>query len=632
MSLQHRISSRLRFLSYRREWGRSTPSTGSESTTKHRSLFRLYRELFQFLEGHWLTIVFALIMLSVATLLKLVPPAATKLVIDNVLLGKPLPSGLDSRLHLPGTPKGRLIALVISVLVISVVGSVVSLWGRWRATLASKKVQVAVRRRVFDHAVRLPLHRVYQLKSGGVASLLREDAGGVGELIFSMIYNPWRALVQLVGGLIILLWVDWRLLSAAALLGPLVYLGNRLWNRRLRPLYRDARKQRQDIDAQATEAFGGMRVVRAFGRQRRESARFVGENHFMTRQELYAWQWSRGVELLWDLLLPASSGALMLYGGLRVIDGRLTLGDLMMFLVYLTMLLEPLAVLATSVTQLQSNLSGFDRVLDLLAEPREMPAHEGSLKISKRVVQGRVTFEGVDFAYPKTDAMVLRNINIDVEPGEVIALVGRSGSGKTTLCNLIARFYDPVAGVVRLDGQDLRDIDVESYRRLFGIVEQDVFLFDGTVAENIAYADRRATRARVEEAARVANVAEFIERLPDGYDTRIGERGFRLSGGQRQRLAIARAILADPPIFILDEATSNLDSHSERLIQEALATLLQGRTSFVIAHRLSTIRSADRIFVLENGAIVETGTHAELMAESLRYREMVELQRLEHGD
>ncbi len=209
---------------------------------------------------------------------------------------------------------------------------------------------------------------------------------------------------------------------------------------------------------------------------------------------------------------------------------------------------------------------------------------------------------------------MLRDIDLEVEPGETIALVGRSGSGKTTLCNLIARFYDPTHGAIALDGIDLREIEVESYRRLLGIVEQDVFLFDGTIAENIAYGDRRATRARIEQAALAANAAEFIERLPDGYDTLIGERGVRLSGGQRQRLAIARAVLADPRIFILDEATSNLDSESERLIQQSLARLLRGRTSFVIAHRLSTIRHADRILVLEDGVVVEAGSHGELMS------------------
>ncbi|SIN73407.1 ATP-binding cassette, subfamily B/ATP-binding cassette, subfamily B, MsbA [Singulisphaera sp. GP187] len=633
MALHHRITSRLRFFRYRDEWSDRTqdkarPGKG-EAAPRHRSLPRLYRELYALLEGQRRAVAVALATLSIATLLRLVPPAATKLVIDYVLLAKPLPASLPSWLPIPPAPKDRLIALVTGVFVVSVVSTACGLWGRWRATLASKRIQVKVRRQVFEHAVRLPLHRVYQLKSGGAASLLREDAGGIGELIFSMIYNPWRAVVQLLGGLIVLFWVDWRLLLGAVALGPALYWTDRLWNRRLRPLFRDVRKQRQEIDAMAAEAFGGMRVVRAFGRQRRESARFVGENHFMTRQELFAWRWSRGIEILWDLLLPASSGALLLYGGIRVLDGRLSLGDLMMFLVYLAMLLEPLAVLATSVTQLQNNLSGLDRVLDLMEEPREMVSNAGTWSIAKRSVAGRISFDAVSFAYPNTDAEVLRNVNLEVEAGEVIALVGRSGAGKTTLCNLIARFYDPTAGIVRLDGANLRDIEVESYRRLLGIVEQDVFLFDGTIGENIAYADRRATLAQVEHAARVANAAEFITRLPDGYDTLIGERGVRLSGGQRQRLAIARAVLADPRIFILDEATSNLDSESEHLIQQSLTTLMRGRTSFVIAHRLSTIRHADRILVLEGGAIAQVGSHSELMADSGLYRDMVLLQQLE---
>jgi ATP-binding cassette, subfamily B, bacterial len=240
--------------------------------------------------------------------------------------------------------------------------------------------------------------------------------------------------------------------------------------------------------------------------------------------------------------------------------------------------------------------------------------------------------ENVGFIYPGTSRSVLRDIDLQVEPGETIALVGRSGSGKTTFTNLIARFYDPTTGLIRLDGTNLRDIEVESYRQLLGIVEQDVFLFDGTIAENIAYGDRWATEARITHAAKAANAAEFIERLPDRYETLIGERGVRLSGGQRQRLAIARAVLADPRIFILDEATSNLDTESERLIQQSLATLLHGRTSFVIAHRLSTIRHADRILVLDEGAIGEIGTHEELMSSSGQYRDMVELQRLESGD
>ncbi len=637
-SFHRRIASRLRFRDYLRQYrssskGKPEPRAGL-SAVKHRSLARLYRELYQILVGHRVTLALALAGLSIATVMKLIPPAATKAVIDYVVLARPLPEAVTSWLpfSVPESPKLRLFGLVALVLLVSILGKFFGLLSRWQATRATKRVQVAVRRQVYEHAMRLPLHRVYELKSGGASSLLREDAGGVGELIFSMLYNPFQAVVQFLGGVVVLAFVDWRLLLGALLLVPGVYYSDLLWNRRIRPLFRDIRKERQDIDSQTTEVFGGMRVVRAFGRQKSESARFMGENHFMARLELHAWWLSRSIELLWEFLLPMASVGLLLYGGLQVIDGRLSLGDLMMFLVYLAMLLEPMAVLATSVTQLQNNLSGFDRVLDLLAEPREMADCPGTRSISKPAVLGRITLRDVDFIYPGTTRQVLRDINLDVESGETIALVGRSGSGKTTLCNLVARFYDPSAGAIALDGVDLREIQVESYRQLLGIVEQDVFLFDGTVAENIAYGHRSATPARIEQAARAANASEFIERLSDRYDTVIGERGVRLSGGQRQRLAIARAVLADPRIFILDEATSNLDSESERLIQQSLEQLLRGRTSFVIAHRLSTIRHADRILVLDAGAIVEAGSHAELMAGSGLYRDMVELQRIEQGE
>jgi ATP-binding cassette, subfamily B, bacterial len=604
-----------------------------QPAAKHRSLTRLYRELYRLLSGYRLTIALALAGASMATLLKLIPPAATKAGIDYVILAHPLPPGLAASIPavLTESPKTRLVALVALVLVVSILGKLLGLSSRWHTTRTTKRVQVAVRRKVYEHAMRLPLHRVYQLKSGGASSLLREDAGGVGELIFSMLYNPWQAVIQFLGGVVVLAWVDWRLLTGALLLVPGVYYSDLLWNRRIRPLFRDVRKERQEIDSQTTEVFGGMRVVRAFGRQKSESARFMGQNHFMARLELHVWWLSRLIELLWEFILPLASVALLLYGGMQVIDGRLSLGDLMMFLVYLAMLLEPMAVLASSVTQFQNNLAGFDRVLDLLAEPREMADCPGTRAVSKSAASGRINLQDVGFIYPGTSRPVLHGIDLDVEPGETIALVGRSGSGKTTLCNLIARFYDPTQGTVALDGVNLREIEVESYRRLLGIVEQDVFLFDGTIAENIAYGDRWATRAQIEQAARVANAAEFIDRLPAGYNTFIGERGVRLSGGQRQRLAIARAVLADPRIFILDEATSNLDSESERLIQQSLDQLLRGRTSFVIAHRLSTIRHADRILVLDDGTIAQTGSHGELMAASGLYRDMVDLQRLEQG-
>ncbi len=389
----------------------------------------------------------------------------------------------------------------------------------------------------------------------------------------------------------------------------------------------------------ATETFGGMRVVRAFGRPRTEARHFVTRTHLMIRQELHAWWWMRGVDTAWAVLIPVASAGLLLYGGWRILNDQaaveagllaaeaaLTVGDLVVFLSYLAALLGPIATLAATATSLQNDLAALDRTIDLLEEDQEMPSPPDAIQVYPASVDGHLTMDGVAFTYPKADTPVLQNIDIDAKPGQTVALVGPSGAGKTTLCNLVARFYDPTAGSVKLDGIDLRKIDVASYRTLLGVVEQDVFLFDGSVAENIGYARRHSTMSAVVEAAKLANAHEFIAEMPEGYDTLIGERGVRLSGGQRQRLAIARAILADPRILILDEATSNLDTESERLIQSSLRNLMKGRTCFVIAHRLSTITHADQILVLSHGRIVERGSHDELMQAAGVYRGMIEMQ------
>lgn len=594
---------------------------------------QLIRAFWTLLEGDRGAVFLALSTQAVSVVIGLAFPAATKIALDYILTDNPGPSGIPAHWGLPEDRATLLWMLGWSLVGLLGLSIVVGMWGRWQMTRLMKRVQARSRRRAFEKASRLPLHRVHQIKSGGVASLIRDDAAGAGELIFHMVFNPWRALVQLVGTLAVLAWVDWKFLVGAVALMPIVWFTHELWNRRIRPLWKDIRATRLSIDARNTEVFGGMRVVRAFARERSEAARFVASANFLIRQEMLTWWRSRTVELVWQSILRLASVGVLVYGGLEVLRGRLTIGDVMMFSAYLHMLLTPLETLAATASEMQTHLAGLDRYLDLRAEKTELAAEECEgaagrelALVTRAGVRGRVTLEGVSFRYPGGAADVLSGISLEAAAGETIALVGPSGAGKTTLCNLVARFFDPTQGAVLLDGRDLREIDVRSYRALLGVVEQDVFLFDGTVGENIRYARPDASRDAVRHAAQVANAAQFIERLEKGYDTIIGERGVRLSGGQKQRIAIARAVLADPRILILDEATSNLDTESERLIQASLTRLMENRTSFVIAHRLSTIRHADRIAVMEDGRIVETGSHEELLELNGRYAELLRLQ------
>ena len=643
----HHPSSRERFRQFKKrlkepiEPGARTDDleSGRKSLERTRSFKNLLSQFFSIVGNNRRDILWSLLFLTFGTTIGLIPAAATKVVFDNILGDQPLPAKVLATIPSLGNKMTLLAAIAIGTVSLALVSLAFSVKGRWVATRTTKRIQVAIRRKAFLHATSLPLHRIHQLRSGGAASLVREDAGAIGDLVFGLCYNPWRAIIQVVGILVILLFVDWRLLLFSVVLFPIVFFTHRTWISRIRPLWRSIRGTRQHCDAMVTESFGGARVVRSFSRQRTEASNWIRSNHLLVRKELLAWWLSRGIDIAWSILIPFATAALLWYGGWQVLHDRtliasgeltvsqaITAGDLVMFLTYLAMLMGPLATLAESATQLQNSLAALDRILDLFQEPTEQEEHLGGKIVSYDTTRGEIQFSGVSFSYPDTGVAVLQDISFQSPAGQTIALVGPSGSGKTTLCNLVAAFYNCTEGQIQLDGQPLQDINLDSYRSLLGIVEQDIFLFEGPIASNIAYGKRGATAEEIQIAAEQAAAHDFISEFKDGYDTEIGERGVKLSGGQRQRIAIARALLADPKILILDEATSNLDTESERLIQHSLSTLLKNRTSFVIAHRLSTIRDADLILVLDKGRIIESGTHDELMKRSERYHDMVVLQ------
>ncbi len=541
----------------------------------------------------------------VSTVFRAVIPWTSKFMIDYVLV------------------KGQVMLLAGTCLIllsIAFADVIVSAITDYTSRLLSSKMQVHVRRMMISHLQVMSLARLEELKTGGVISRLEGDVNSFSDLLYEGFLTPLSGLLMFgiaIGSLMLISPAVTLLCSVFCLLlfGIAYFVFNVM-----RPLFRDIREDAAKISGRLAETFGGIRVVRTFGREQYESREFVTSHHLMLRKRLHTAGMDivihRAVWLLHWLMNVAVWGV----GGYLIIRKQeMSIGDIVVFVRFIQWFFRPVFMIMHSLSRLQNSIACTERIFDLLEEEVAIKDERNARPVSR--VGECIRFEDVHFSY-ESEKQVLTGLSFDLPAGKTVALVGPSGAGKTTVTNLLVRFYDVEKGRITLDGEDIRRFRLRDYRDLFSLVLQDVFLFDGTVAENIAYSYPEASREEIVDAAVASCADEFVREFPDDYDTIIGERGVKLSGGQKQRISLARAILKNPEVLILDEATSSLDSESEALIQEALKKILVGRTTLVIAHRLSTIMDADTIIVIVDGKSVEEGTHHELLKQGGKYYEM----------
>jgi len=590
--------------------GRSTlPSQAMNPVKKTRvTASAAWREARELIWAHRRRLGIGLVLMLVSRGAGLVLPASSKWLIDEVI-GK-------QRVDL-------LPPLALAAGVATVIQAVTSFGLSQILGVAAQRAITDMRKRVQAHVMRLPIRYFDSTQTGVLISRIMSDADGIRNLVGT-------GLVQLVGGFVtalmgmaVLFWLNWRLTTITLIVLGIFGGGMAYAFRTLRPLFRERGKISGEVTGRLTEALGGIRIVKSYTAEKREEIVFTKGAHRLFRNIAKS---MTGVSATTagSTLVVGLIGVLMIWlGGRAIIAGDMTLGDLIMYIFFIGLVAAPLVSIASIGTQVTEAFAGLDRIREILDMRTE--SDEDVKRQPLDLLLGHVTFEDVWFEYTPGQP-VLRGVSFESAPGTTTALVGSSGSGKSTLISLVMAFNRPTKGRLLVDGRDLADLKLMDYREQLASVLQDNFLFDGSIADNVGYAQPSASLDEIKEACRVAHCDEFILQFPDGYQTIVGERGIKLSGGQRQRVSIARAILANPRILILDEATSSLDSESEQMIQDGLRRLRSGRTTFVIAHRLSTIRSADQILVLEAGEIVERGTHAELLALKGRYAQLYDKQ------
>jgi ATP-binding cassette subfamily B protein len=613
----------------------------AEETTKKPVIdSALLRRVYGYAKPYWIHIVLVLLAIIFTSLLDLIPPLLIRNLIDQAI---------------PNRDVQQLTLLALGMVGIPLLSGLIGVFERNFSARVGEGIIFDLRHQMFEHLQRMSLRFYTNTKSGEIISRFNNDVVGAQNAVTGTLPNIVTNVITLVSTLLVMLSIEWRLTLVSILVLPLFLLPAR----RVALIFRDIRRKAMDYNASMssiiteTLSVSGILLVKTFGRQDYEIERFQDIN-----RKVRAIGVRRALVGRWFFLGLAISGAIgtaLIYwlGGYLVINSALSIGTIVAFAAYLARLYGPISSLTNVQVEFASSMVSFERVFEYLDLPLEIQDYPTAKELNK--VTGLVSFENVSFSYSPDSyreiekvvenqfddgaidesglavpipsrLWALKEVSFQVEPGILVALVGHSGAGKTTITYLLPRLYDPTVGQIKIDGWDLRDVTLKSLAEQIGVVTQETYLFHDTVRANLLYAQPSATQSDLEAACKAANIHDFIINLPDGYETIVGERGYRLSGGEKQRLAIARVILKDPRILILDEATSHLDSHNEALIQAALAPLFKGRTSFVIAHRLSTILAADKILVLERGELIEEGSHAELLKRGGLYTQLYETQ------